>query len=194
MLAATGGVNTHRGAIWALGLLAAASATMTQDEFDAEEICMLAGRIARLPTSATTDASHGRSMFIRHGARGARGEAEDGFAHVRKIALPELHAARARLGDESLARLHVLIALLSRVDDTCVLYRGGRMALTAAKDGAARVLAAGVGTQRGREELDALDRRLLALNASPGGCADLLAATLFVDRITATKEDRDGNA
>jgi triphosphoribosyl-dephospho-CoA synthase len=194
MFAATGGVNTHRGAIWTLGLLAAASASIDCCNHDAKEICILAGRIASLPVVANLQASHGREMFLRYGVRGARGEAENGFPHIRDVAMPALHAARETFDDETIARLHALIALIASVDDTCVLYRGGRAALVAAQEGACAVLAAGLGTPLGRTRLDALDRRLLEMNASPGGCADLLAATLFLDRLTATKEACDGNA
>jgi triphosphoribosyl-dephospho-CoA synthase len=73
---------------------------------------------------------------------------------------------------------------MTHVDDTCLLYRGGRTALQAAKQGAAAVLAAGgAASHRGREQLFALDDRLLGLGVSPGGSADLLAGTLFLDAI-----------
>jgi triphosphoribosyl-dephospho-CoA synthase len=189
MLTATGGVNTHRGAIWTLGLLAAARMAVDV-ETDAKVICIHAGRLARLPTTTSVFPSHGRSVFLRHGATGARGEAESGFPHVHDIALPALQQARARFGDESRARLHTLITLLASVDDTCVLFRGGRTALAAAQEGATDVLVAGVDTARGRTRLDVLDRRLLAMNVSPGGCADLLAATLFLDRLSSNKGER----
>ncbi len=133
-------------------------------------------------------------MFLRYGARGARGEAENGFPHIHQLALPALQAARARFRTESLARLHVLVSLIASVDDTCLLFRGGRAALVVAQEGAADVLCAGVDTPLGQARLAALDRQLLALNASPGGCADLLAATLFLDRLISTREDNHGNA
>ncbi|MNF11670.1 triphosphoribosyl-dephospho-CoA synthase [compost metagenome] len=56
--------------------------------------------------------------------------------------------------------------------------------LDAMQDGARAVLSAGGTAQpEGQRALAALDRHMLALNASPGGAADLLAATLFLDRI-----------
>jgi triphosphoribosyl-dephospho-CoA synthase len=194
MFAATGGVNTHRGAIWALGLLAAASVMVESGKFDAQDICTLAGRIARLPAAPSAQVSHGRRMFLSYGARGARGEAENGFPHIHQLALPALQSARARFRTESLARLHVLVSLIASVEDTCLLFRGGRAALAVAQEGAADVLCAGIDTPRGQARLAALDRQLLALNASPGGCADLLAATLFLDRLVSTCEGNHGNA
>ena len=73
---------------------------------------------------------------------------------------------------------------MATVDDTCVLYRGGRSGLRTVQRGAARVLrAGGPGTPRGRRLLDALDQRLTAARLSPGGCADLLAAAIFLDSL-----------
>jgi triphosphoribosyl-dephospho-CoA synthase len=73
---------------------------------------------------------------------------------------------------------------MSRLDDTCVLYRGGDAALATAKEGALAVEAAGgSGTALGKQQLRQLDRRLLDLNVSPGGSADLLAAALFLDAV-----------
>ena len=181
MLAATGGVNTHRGAIWTLGLLCAARA-MNDDAASIGELCADAAGIARLPAPASVAPSHGRSVFLRFGARGARGEAEDGFPHIYNVALPALRASRALGHGESHVRLNALLHLIASVDDTCLLHRGGAEALRVAQAGAQAVLAAGIATVAGKSALAELDRNLLALNASPGGSADLLAATLLLDR------------
>ena len=91
---------------------------------------------------------------------------------------------------EEVARLDALLSIMSSLDDTCLLYRGGQAALAAAKEGACAVAAAGgSGTALGRECLWQLDDRLLALNASPGGSADLLAAALFVDAVEQGRDD-----
>ncbi|MCT5821480.1 triphosphoribosyl-dephospho-CoA synthase, partial [Pseudomonas aeruginosa] len=78
--------------------------------------------------------------------------------------LPQLWRSREGGAGEQNARLDALLAIMSVLDDTCVLHRAGRVGLAA---------------------LCELDRRLLALNASPGGAADLLAACLFLDRLPA---------
>ena len=187
MLVATAGVNTHRGAIWTLGLLCAARA-MSDDATPLGELCAAAAHIARLPTRAGVAQSHGHAMFLRFGARGARGEAEDGFPHVYKVALPALRASRALGHDENRAQLNALLHLIASVDDTCLLYRGGTEALRAAQTGAQAVLSAGIATAAGKEALAELDRNLLALHASPGGSADLLAATLLLDRFVPALE------
>ncbi|MFN2459756.1 MAG: triphosphoribosyl-dephospho-CoA synthase [Candidatus Velthaea sp.] len=175
MLRASGGSNTHRGALWALGLLVAGAAG--SGGADARAIARRAGALARLPDRFSPPApSHGRIAARRYGAGGARGEAAASFPHVTKCALPLLCGGAARTD--------VLLALMARVDDTCLLHRGGTAALYAAKTGARAALAAGgMATAQGRRTVRALDGALLARNASPGGCADLLAAGLFLHAI-----------
>ncbi len=123
-------------------------------------------------------------MAQRYGVAGARGEALSGFPHVVDVALPALRRKRRSGATEQMARLDALLSIMASLDDTCLLYRGGQAALAAAKEGAAVVEAAGgTGTTRGRELLEKLDRRLLELNAAPGGSADLLAAALLLDAV-----------
>lgn len=182
MLVASGGVNTHRGAIWTLGLLVAASSMSTRGTDD-ECVGTVAGHIARFTDrGAPVQNTHGGCVQARYGALGARGEAQAGFPHVMQIGLPTLQAARARGLDETHARLDALMAIMSSLTDTCLLYRGGPPAIWAAQQGARRVLqAGGTSSTRGYLELLQLDAQLMSLRASPGGSADLLAASLFVD-------------
>jgi triphosphoribosyl-dephospho-CoA synthase len=214
MLKATNGSNTHKGAIWALGLLAAA--TTGRDELpliqrrdkathqlNANDIARTAALIASFedPYQSASNAerqtpnaerqtpnanalSHGQIVAQKFGVPGARGEAISGFPHIVELGLPMLRERRRAHAPEPIARLDALLAIMARLSDTCLLYRGGKPALLAAQQGAAAVIAAGgAGTSRGREQLFALDQRLLELRVSPGGSADLLAGTLFLDAV-----------
>lgn len=192
MLAVTGGSNTHRGAIWIVGLLVAGSVLVAEEDGGAPEehglpqrICDTGAAIARYPDRfAPVLESHGRQVARQYQVGGARQEACDGFPHVRAIGLPALAAARRRGIDEDRARLDALLAIMGSLADTCLLHRGGRAALQAAQDGAQRVLdLGGSSTAKGYAALLELDAQLLELNASPGGAADLLAATLLLDKL-----------
>jgi triphosphoribosyl-dephospho-CoA synthase len=187
MLRATGGVNTHRGAIWAMGLLVTAAACDPSSPAPAA-VAARAGALARLNDRAAPPltGNKGELACRRYGVGGARGQAAADFPHVIEVALPELRRSRRAGDSEDAARLNALLAVMSRLDDTCVLARGGEAALRELQSGASRVLAlGGVGSAAGRRALQALDARLLALHVSPGGAADLLAATLFLDRLEA---------
>lgn len=193
MLQATGGVNTHRGAIWALGLLVCGAA-MTADSQDAvgsgaEALTRMvdaAARLARLPDAQMPrQFSNGQCASARYRLPGAREEAQQGFPHITDLALPQLHASRRQGATEEQAQLDALLAMMTTLSDTCVLSRAGMAGLTAMQQGARAVLAAGgVSLPAGWTALVQLDRQMLAANASPGGAADLLAATLFLDRLS----------
>ncbi len=182
MLRTTGGVNTHRGAVWALGLLVATAAGAA----DEREAAGRAARLAALPDRylPARAPSHGERARRRYGVRGARGEAQAAFPHVVEVALPRLRRARAAGLPEEVARLDALLAVMSLLDDTCVLHRGGPGGLRVVRSGAGRVLAGGgAGTARGHAALAELDERCVARRLSPGGSADLLAAALFLDMV-----------
>ncbi|VVN12198.1 MULTISPECIES: triphosphoribosyl-dephospho-CoA synthase [Pseudomonas] len=184
MLDTTGGVNTHRGAIWALGLLVAAVALEPQS-CSANSVALRAARLALLDDRfAPRPLSHGAQVAQRYGARGAREEAQLGFPAVTQRALPQLLRSRAAGHGEQNARLDALLAIMTSLADTCVLYRAGEEGLNTMQLGARAVLdAGGSASLGGRRRLHELDQQLIALNASPGGAADLLAACLFIDRI-----------
>ncbi|MDP9503220.1 triphosphoribosyl-dephospho-CoA synthase [Pseudomonas protegens] len=184
MLATTAGVNTHRGAIWALGLLVAAAALEPRST-GAGSVALRAARLALLEDRyAPRPLSHGAQVALRYGVRGAREEAQQGFPAVLQRGLPQLKRSRAQGHGEQNARLDALLAIMSRLADTCVLYRAGEQGLQAMQQGAQAVLdAGGSASLAGRRRLHELDLQLLTLNASPGGAADLLAASLLLDRI-----------
>ncbi|QVW23000.1 triphosphoribosyl-dephospho-CoA synthase [Pseudomonas hormoni] len=189
MLVTTNGVNTHRGAIWALGLLVAAAA-LEPESSGASSVTLRAARLALLDDRyAPHPLSHGAQVAQRYGARGAREEAQLGFPSVLQRALPQLKRSRAAGHGEQNARLDALLAIMTQLSDTCVLYRAGEHGLHTMQLGAQSVLdAGGSASLAGRRRLHELDQQLIALNASPGGAADLLAACLFIDRI----ESADG--
>ena len=185
MLRATGGSNSHKGAIWILGLLVSAAAMQDEEKMQASEIAETGRQIASFADRAAPRlVTHGDLVAKTYGVTGARGESLRGFPHVVEIGLPTLRDKRASGATETVARLDTLMSIMSSLDDTCLLYRGGPSALNIAKSGAAGVQrAGGTGTANGKQRLAHLDRQLLALGASPGGSGDLLAATLFLDAI-----------
>lgn len=185
MMVETGGVNTHRGAIWAMGLLVSAVA-MQPESLLPQNIAQRAAKIAELPDAFSPKKfSKGSHAVQRYQVPGAREEAQSGFPHIIDCALPQLHHSRSRGASESEAQVDALLAVMTRLTDTCVLSRGGLPALNAMHLGAQTVLdAGGLHSVAGRQQLRRLERRMLADNVSPGGAADLLAATLFLDRVS----------
>jgi triphosphoribosyl-dephospho-CoA synthase len=184
MFRVTKGCNTHKGAIWTLGLLASAAATKPSVS-DADEIAGIAAEIASFEDAHTSGrVSHGQIVARKFGAAGARGEAMRGFPHIVDVGLPMLRARRNEGAPEQTARLDALLSIMAKLEDTCLLYRGGELALLAAKTNVAAVLRlGGVASSSGRERLRAMERQLLMLGASPGGSGDMLAGVLFLDAL-----------
>jgi len=186
MMAATQGVNTHRGTIFGLGLLCAAAGMRHACPADGTS---LGGIVVRewgvaIAGGPAPPHSHGTEAMRRHGAGGARLEAASGFPSLYRIGLPALRAARRLPGGDEAARVHCLFALIAEVRDTNLLHRGGADgAAFAAAAARAFMAAGGVGRPGWRRDAEALHRRFVARRLSPGGCADLLAMTLFVDAV-----------
>lgn len=174
MMAATRGVNTHKGLIFSLGILCAAAGRLGEGA-DEDAVCDLAARIAAPALADAPGASHGDVARARYGASGARGEAAAGFPSAR-MALPVLREALSTGQGMDRAGIKALLHLMARVRDTNVLYRAGEEGLAMAMTGASSLLESGLPS----EELDSFCRALTDRGISPGGCADLLAIAFFL--------------
>ncbi|WGS43335.1 triphosphoribosyl-dephospho-CoA synthase MdcB [Burkholderia sp. JSH-S8] len=188
MLAATGGVNTHRGAIFGLGLLCAAAGWRGMP--GAAPGLSLGAVVARrwgadILGGPRLPDSHGERASRRYGVGGARGEAAGGYATVYRVGLPALRrAARDMPGDPEAARVAACFALIAALDDTNLLHRGGQAGLDFARASArAFVARGGVRAPGWRDRAAAVHRAFVARRLSPGGAADLLAMSVFVDAL-----------
>lgn len=165
MLQGTGGVNTHKGALYLLGLTTAAlGACMARGE----DLFAAVARLAKTGTPASVE-THGDVVRAALGATGARGEAEAGIPHG-KLAWQRLRAGESGS--------HVLMRLILDCDDTNLLYRGGPAGLAYARQWAQKILS--IPPEQVMSALAEMDRDMVARNLSPGGCADLLAVGMFL--------------
>jgi triphosphoribosyl-dephospho-CoA synthase len=187
MRAATGGVNTHRGAIFGLGLLTAAAGALGTGGGPIPAGALGAHVRARhawgiLQGLVPLDAPGARAR-LRHGVGGAPAEAAAGFPTLYRVGLPALRRARRlRPDDPQAQRVGCCLALIAHLEDTNLLHRGGaegyRFARAAASDFCA---VGGVAQDDWFARAEAIHRAFVARRLSPGGAADLLAMTLFVD-------------
>lgn len=185
MLAATGGVNTHRGAIFAIGFLAAAAGrliAMGQRPRPARVAAAVGLLWGREIAAAHGDGdSHGATVASRYGAGGARAQAAAGFPVLRRAVLPAMAATRMRGGDPDAVALDGFFASLATLEDTNLLYRGGPTGLDWARaEAAAWRRAGGALAADGKARAIALHQAHTARNLSPGGSADMLSAALFL--------------
>ncbi len=175
MLAATGGVNTHKGSIYAFGLILAALGGCLARGGD---LFASAAALAAQGIPPGQD-THGAAVRTRYGVPGARGEALEGFPHAR--------LACAALVTHSGSPYPALLTLLAQVEDTNLLHRGGADGLRFVQAQAAAILAGP--PEDYVRQLEALDDACIARNLSPGGSADLLALALLLYRTRKTWQE-----
>lgn len=188
----TKGINTHKGAIYALGLLvAAATETLIVDksvEGDAL-IAKMAQRVTayvgpslhkEFEKNAHTKA-YGISQYKDYGMLGARGEAYTGFKTVRKFGLPMFEKALRDGLSVNDAMIHALMAIIIVLEDSNVIGRHNVAVLKESQLKAHEILqAGGMKTEDGRRLVEAYDRWCITHRISHGGSADLVAVTVFM--------------
>ena len=190
MFAVTGGVNTHRGAIWALGLTIGALASLASEPGPADAGTVLR-RVAAIAAQAdarpdlSTPPTTGARTRARYRVPGAVGAAQAGFPQA-LTAFAALRRRPASGAGRTHVQLDALLGSMTTLDDTCLLSRGGPSGLALARAGARQVLAlGGSATAAGSIALARLDATLTSTRLSPGGSADMLALALLLDATTA---------
>ena len=166
MFQATGGVNTHKGALFSFSvLLAALGRYLTED---GDVFALAAALAAELTPPRNT---HGMAVAARHQVGGARSEALAGFPTARKA------AALLRENDP----LAALLWLMAHTEDTNLYHRGGAAGAAFVKERSAAILAAP--PEQRIALTQSLDDALIDRWLSPGGSADLLALALFLNSL-----------
>lgn len=193
MREATGGINTHRGAIFGLGLLCAAAGARWSGTV--ESAAPLGSVVARrwgkeILSGPVTLRSHGLEARRRYGAGGARSQAADGFPSVYGVGLPALEqAAIMAPADSEAVRVHACFSLIAAVEDTNLLHRGGTAGLSFAQSAARSFLDRGGVSQRDwRVRARTVHEAFVQRRLSPGGSADLLAMSLFVQALESDRQ------
>ena len=174
MLKATGGVNTHKGALFCIGLSVAAasnlaSATGSVQVYSFKE---LVSRVAsEIPAAQGTHGAEAKRSFKVGGAlENARGAYPELFADW----LPYYLSLE---GDPF--RCHkTLLHIMTTLDDTNILHRRGAEGLAHAEAEAARLL-----EDFSESGLSSLNKDFIRENISPGGSADMLSLTIFINSI-----------
>ena len=189
MLAATGGVNTHKGAIFSLGLLCAAAGRLSPENWQAETLlkecaAMTKGIVQKdfshlTPETATT---FGQRIYLQHGITGVRGQAEAGFPAVLDVGLPIFQKARITGRSENDALCITLLHLMAATDDTNLIHRSDLQTQQQIRQKIADLLKDDPFPEI--SVIQKLDMEFIEKNLSPGGSADLLALTYLLHTLT----------
>lgn len=185
MFAATGGVNTHKGAIFSLGLLCAAAGRLGPENWQAEQILSEAAAMAQgvvvtdfAGITAANAKTAGERLYAQHGITGIRGQAEAGFPAIKNLGLPKLKEGLQKGLSLNDAGATTLLHLLTVTEDTNLINRSDLQTLHDVQTQMTTLLQDAPFPTR--EQIEALDKQFMEKNLSPGGAADLLAATFFL--------------
>lgn len=183
MLRATRGVNTHKGAVFTMGLLCGAAGRLWrpegvwQEEALFREVSAMTARAMEEDLRRGGDTA-GQRLYASRGVQGIRGEVSRGLPSVRQVGLPVFRECLSEGMDRNDGGAVTLLHLIARVEDTNLLSRGGPEGAREAREKASALLERSPRPSRG--EIETLDDWFISRNLSPGGCADLLAAVYFL--------------
>lgn len=194
MLVATGGINTHRGAVFALGLLCAAFGAAASERRGALTAAGVRDALrthwgAALQQRAQharrmAPASNGQHAARRYGLRSAADEAAAAFPVLFDVTLPALRAARRAGAGDRAARVQALFSTIAVLHDTNIAHRGGFAGLLAAQQAARSFLdAGGVFGTAWLPRARAVHAHFVEHRWSPGGAADLLGCACWLDAV-----------
>ncbi|MCR2747472.1 triphosphoribosyl-dephospho-CoA synthase [Limnobacter parvus] len=195
MFNATHRVNTHKGAIFLMGLLAGAAGAQYRDRqcFKPMELGRWVAQhwganilLAGVPSSnSNAETTHGRQVKDAFGLPGAREQAAQGFPVLFWTTVPQLRWALLEGLDAEAAQLHALVCTIAQLPDTNLAHRGGLKGLQWAQARVEQFLAqGGVFSPSWRKNAQAMCAEFKAQWLSPGGSADLLSAALFIQSLS----------
>lgn len=193
MFKATGGVNTHKGALFSIGLAAVALAgesfcritqaercgTMAYNDVNSKQIQSLSNSIASLARLfPDTNGTHGSKAKANNILKGALDNAREGYTQLFKAWLP-FYIDRIAEGD-NYALHKTLLRIMCDLDDTNIVYRTSMETMQEVKTEARQMLDASRNIVNFEAALQAMNTDYIHRNISPGGSADMLSLVVFL--------------
>ncbi len=185
MYNATGGVNTHKGIIYSMGVICASIGRLWTPEktfTDVLKICfesaMLVKNAVKKDFAQIDTSTAGGRLYLEYGLTGIRGEVASGFESVLKIGLPRYKMLRNKSFTQNDAGAITLLHFIANVKDTNMYNRGGIEGANFAAQAVRNLLK--FSPEPTKIQIELLDDDFIKHNLSPGGCADLLAITYFL--------------
>ena len=193
MLSATNGVNTHKGALFSMGLAVVAAAheerkiaaneeQILKERNGGEDVLVsLQTTIKALAASfPDTDGTHGsKAKLLSKGItaiKGALDNAREGYEMLFAEWLPFYIERRKERDAHTLHK--TLLRIMCDLDDTNVIYRTDLATAEEVKQEARALL-----DNFSEAALKDMDRHYTTRNISPGGAADMLSLTIFIGSI-----------
>ena len=196
MFKVTGGVNTHKGALFSIGLAAVAlggeafcritqaegCGTMAYNDVNSKQIKSLSNSIASLARLfPDTNGTHGSKAKANNILKGALDNAREGYTQLFKAWLP-FYIDRIAEGD-NYALHKTLLRIMCDLDDTNIVYRTSMETMQEVKTEARQMLDTSRNIVNFEAALQAMNTDYIHRNISPGGSADMLSLVVFLSCI-----------
>lgn len=195
MYRATNGINTHKGAIYTMGVLCGSLGRLWTPEMPIANTDAVLSQCAQMTADAVQadlasidSSTAGGRLYRTLGLTGIRGQVAAGLPAVANISLPVYESCLQQGLSANDAGAVTLLHLIANVEDTNMYHRGGADGAAFAADAARALLPAPTTAQ-----IQALDDAFIARNLSPGGCADLLAVTYFLHHLRSCSKNRSAS-
>lgn len=186
MLYRTNGVNAQRGILFIGGVICAAAGNCFRRGVKPSRVELsqtvkgICKGIVEAELGNGKTRTYGERVFNESGIRGIRGEMEDGLQVVLNAGLPAFEKALEAGLEMRKALVHALISLMAETEDTTVIKRRGTEGLEIMKEQAHRIMKlGGMLTPGGEQAVNEAQEIFIKEGISPGGAADLLAATVM---------------
>ncbi|MCX7884554.1 MAG: triphosphoribosyl-dephospho-CoA synthase CitG [Caloramator sp.] len=198
MLRETGGVNTQRGLLFLIGVVCACAGGCIKKDIHCNRynisrecsfICKDIVKNELINMNKEKKLTNGERLYLEYGVTGIRGEAQKGLPTVVNIALPVFEDALNAGLNINDALCHTLISIMSCVEDTTVINRCKMEGLYTMRSLSKKAIElGGMKSKEGREYIKYIEKIFVKQNISPGGAADLLAATHFIYQLENMEE------
>ncbi|MDS0526486.1 triphosphoribosyl-dephospho-CoA synthase CitG [Clostridium sp. SHJSY1] len=189
MFIKTKGVNTHKGMLFLIGIICAAIGKAFNEKKNFDEIKYIIQYMAKgiVDTELTSlknksELSHGEALYIKYNIQGIRGEVERGIPTVFDFSLDLYKQSKDLSINDRL--IHTLIGIMQICDDSTIIHRHSIEVLEEVKERSKEIISfGGMKSEMGRRKINSLCSEFIKRNISPGGSADLLGVTVFLDLV-----------
>ena len=198
MFAATGGVNTHKGIIFTIGILAAAAGISLRNygKIESEDVCRISLEMTKKELEQdlrklkqSSGITHGEKIYCHLGEKGVRGLAMSGYPILCERTVPHMKQYIANNRDQNQINVQILLEIIGELTDTNVISRTSEKEMRWLQTEARAILkTGGAFCAEGLQKVRELNQICIRKNMSPGGAADLLAATIFLCRMETLME------
>ncbi|WP_029451353.1 triphosphoribosyl-dephospho-CoA synthase CitG [Clostridium algidicarnis] len=189
MFLKTSGINTHKGMLFVMGITVAA---VSKTLYENQDFKSIQGNMKAMTIGITKkdfkdinlkkDLSHGEKLYLKYGIKGVRKEVEKGLPLVFNYSLPFYEENKLLVHKDRI--VNTLIGIMQYCDDTTILYRHSIDTLNEVKERSKYILdLGGMCKEEGIKEIMSLEEDFIKRKISPGGSADILAVTIFLEEI-----------